>query len=289
MLESITKWLSICFSVICIPIAVYVGWQYILSASLNERGLLISCASCLMAVANALLLYSTLISQRNMNKQERFEVTLFSLLDNHRRLLNSITFQFHVKDIFMNDVSEEVKDSNLFDFAFREFYLIKQVFKESKYPNIDDEEVQKEMEEIGYLKDQDKESVIDAIGREKTLSRQYSLSQRCVIYGISKEDWEKPYNGECHLNEIAYGLFINKWRHEYTPYLRSLLLMFEHIQNTSFSLEEKIRYRNYILHQVSGNELMLIKRHYLYYSYQFKDSKFHDALDTISKEKKFLN
>lgn len=288
-MESITKWLAICFSIVCICIAVYVGWQCISSSCLNEQEIIISCASCLMAVANALLLYATLMSQSKMNKQERFEVTLFSLLDNHRRLLNSIKFQFHIKDVYMNDIPEEVKDNNLFDFAFREFYLIKQVFKEAKYPNINDEYVQNEMEVIGFLKDQDKDSVIDAIGREKALSRQYSLSQRCVIYGISKENWEKPYNGECHLNEIAYGLFVNKWKHEYTPYFRSMLLMFNHIRNSSFKLKDKIRYRNYIIHQMPDHELMLVTRHYLYYAYLFSDSKFKDALDAISKDKNFVS
>lgn len=288
-MESITKWLAVCFSVICTLIAIFVGWQYLFSTCLNERGLLISCASCLMAVANALLLYSTLASQRNMNKQERFEVTLFSLLDNHRRLLNSMRFQFRIKDIYMNDVTEEVKEMSLFDFAYREFYLIKQVFKETEYPSFTDDDIQKEMETIGYLKDQDKEAVLDAINREKALAHNYSLSQRCITYGISEKDWKMAHNGECHLNEITYGFFIEKWEHEYSPYFRSLLLMFEHIRNSPFKLKDKNRYRNYIIHQMSDHELMFTKCHYQYYTPLFNDSKFKDTLDAISKNSIFLS
>lgn len=289
MMESITKWLAVCFSAICIPIAVYVGWQYAFSTCLNERGLLISCASCLMAVANALLLYSTLASQRNLNKQERFEMTLFGLLDNHRHLLNSITFQFHVKNIYMNDVTEEVKDSNLFDFAFREINLLKQVFKETKCPSFTDDDIQKEMETIGHLKDRDKEAVLDAINREKALAHTYSLSQRCLTYGISDEVWEMVHNGELLIDEITYALFIKKWKHEYSPYFRSLLLMFDHIRNSPFKLKDKIRYRNYIIHQMSDHELMFTKRHYQYYTPLFNDSKFKDTLDAISKNSIFLS
>lgn len=267
----------------------YVGWEYLFTPSVNERGVLISCTSCLMAAANAFLLYATLSSQREYNKQERFETTLFSLLDNHRRLLKVLTFDFATKDLYMNVCTENISEEKLFVFAIREFQLIKQVFREEKYPTITDEEVQNEMEIIGNLKDREKESVEDGIVREKALSRLYALSQRCNLYNITKSFWEQPYNGEVHLSEIAYKLFIEKWGTKYTPYFRSLILMFNHIGNSSLGQNDKVRYRNYIIHQISDYEMKFITLHYSYYAYQFKDYKFKKSLDVISKDKDFIS
>ena len=167
--------------------------------------------------------------------------------------------------------------------------MIKQIFREREYPAITDEDVQNEMETIGYLKDRDKESVEDGIVREKALSRLYSLSQRCNLYDITKSIWEQSYNGEAHLSEIAYNLFIEKWGTKYAPYFRSLILMFNYIGNSSLEQHDKVRYRNYIIHQISDYERKFITLHYLYYAYQFKDYNFKESLDAISKDKNFIS
>ena len=288
-MEILTKWLAVIFSLICLPIVFYVGWKFLFTPSVNERVVLISCTSCLMAIANAFLLYATLSSQREYNKQERFETTFFNLLDNHRRLFKILTFDFTTKDLYMNVCTEKICEEKLFVFANRELQLIKQVFRDAEYPAITDEEVQNEMETIGYLKDRDKESVEDGIVREKALSRLYSLSQRCNLYNITKSIWEQPYNGKAHLSEIAYKLFINKWGTKYAPYFRSLILMFNHIGNSSLEQNDKVRYRNYIIHQLSDYERKFITLHYSYYAYQFKDYRFKDSLDAISKDKDFIS
>lgn len=56
----------------------------------------------------------------------------------------------------MNVCTENICEEKLFVFAIREFQLIKQVFREEKYPTITDEEVQNEMEIIGNIKDREK-------------------------------------------------------------------------------------------------------------------------------------
>ena len=44
----------------------------------------------MMATANALLLFATLSYQNRIFRHERFEETLFNLLDNHRKIKNDV-------------------------------------------------------------------------------------------------------------------------------------------------------------------------------------------------------
>jgi hypothetical protein len=282
---TIVKCLIIIIVAILFLFANAVGLPFMRAMPLIDFNLWISFISCIAASANAWLVYKTL----KIQKQDRFEVTLFNLLDNHRKLLRSTKFIMKLKNVNMDDATEKISDNNMFEFALREFSLIKEIFHEKEYPHISEEMVQDEMERIGQLQDTyTKENIEEASKCMNSLSHIFSLSQRCDIYGITNEDCPKAYENENDLNEIVYGYFIKKWKNNYAPYLRSLVLIFNHIGNSSFSQKDKVRYRNYIIHQMPNAEIIFIKRHYSYYANLFNDNRFCEALNAVSNKKSFV-
>lgn len=251
----------------------------------KNASLWISGISCAIAFANALLVYETLLT----HKQEKFETTLFNLLEGHRNLMPTIAIETDSIDRFLNKTKKEITDSELFKFSHIEILWIKQVFHSFNYPHISDDDYMQQQDYIESTRiEADEESNKETDESIKKIFHQYELSRRCDIYNISKDDWGKTYNGEEHLNEIAYTLFITKWKHNYAPYFRSLVLMFNHIANSSFDLEDKVRYRNIIIHQMSDFELEFIERHYIYYSFSSKDDRFREVLDAISNNHSFI-
>lgn len=288
-MEKVSKFVAIALAVIAMVILtlVIIGWGFNWMPNwLSEKAnMLISILSCLMAVANALLLYATLASQN----KGKFETTLFNLLDSHRKLVPTIKIEVDEVDSFLNKKAKTIKDNGLFEFAYKEIYWIKEVFHNGNYPFISDDDYRTQQDYIESLRDESsQESNEETDSAIKSLKRQYELSRRCVIYGITEKDWNKPYNGEEHLNEIAYKLFYTKWQHHYAPYFRSLLLMFNQIAKSDYSQDEKVRYRNYIIHQMSDHELRFLGHHCRYYPFNFNDYTFSEALNAISPNKRFI-
>jgi hypothetical protein len=280
---TIEKCLLVIFCVVMVLLASALGIPCF--KIVKEESTCYSLISFILTVANVFLIYETLHS----HKQERFEGTLFSLLENHRRLLASLNVLFCIKDCTMKASEKVITNVELFKFANSEYNLIKKILKEPKYPSISEDDVQDEMGTIACFKEQGKESIEYAVEREKALAYFFNLTQKCQLYGITKDEWLKSCKGEQQINEHAYVIFLKKWKHNYEPYFRSLVLMFEHIKNSSYSLEEKINYRRYILNQMSDDELFFVKQHYLYYADAFNDYTFNKSIDAISRNNRFVN
>lgn len=270
--------------IVCIFIAYTLGVPCFNIDTTKEVNLSVNIMTIIISLINLLIVYTTLSNQ----SRERFEMTLFNLLENHRKMKSSINLKMSIKDIFMRETIINNDNERLFIFAIQEIIKIKQFLKRTTFPYIPEEEVQNELEIIGLLKEMDQSTVEKAVLYEKELSLLFSLSQRCFFYSISKEMWAKPLNSEEKLNEKAYQLFFEKWEHELAPYFRSLILLFKHIENSSISLIDKVTYRSYVINQMSNSELELLSYHYLHYAKLHNDYTFKDSLDAISPNYHFI-
>ncbi len=283
-MNNIEKGPFIIIIIVCIFIAYTLGVPCFNIDTTKEVNLSVNIMTIIISLINLLIVYATLSNQ----SRERFEMTLFNLLENHRKMKSFINLKMSIKDIFMRGTIINNDNERLFIFAIQEITRIKQILKRTTFPYISEEDVQTEMEVIGHLKEMDQRTVEEAMVDEKELSLLFSLSQRCVFYSISKEMWAKPLNSEEKLNEKAYHLFFEKWKHELAPYFRSLILLFKHIDNSSISLLDKVRYRSYVIYQMSNREIKLLSYHYLYYAKLYNDYTFKDSLDAISPNHHFI-
>jgi hypothetical protein len=89
--------LSIILIVFCLFIIIAIGLGFIEVLYYINTTEVLTYASVMMATANALLLFATLSYQNRIFRNERFEETLFNLLDNHRKIKEYI--QIDISDV----------------------------------------------------------------------------------------------------------------------------------------------------------------------------------------------
>lgn len=266
--------------VVCICIN---HWNLVgLSESMNNNENLYPIVSALMAIANALLLYSTIMSQGLLNKRDRYENILFHLLENHEKLVNRTFFGIETLDDNYNKVKSKIDEEHLFSYAIREVVWIKDVIKYSSYPDLSDDDFQVYLADVENRKEglSDAISVADLNTEKNELISFYEMSRRTEIYNIDFNKWNVTRSSvgqKEKIEKIAYAFFFQKWKRFYEPYFRSLSLILMHIDsNDSLNRKEKTFYKDYVVKQMTTNELSLIKLHCLY------DSGFYAQIKRVS-------
>lgn len=246
----------------------------------------------LMAIANALLLYMTLSFQGRSFRQERFETTLFSLLDNHRKLVNTINFKSERWNWDFQRCYSTIEGYGVFDFAIIEINYIRRLILESTFPKMDDALFQESIADIENKKDEScTDEYLDRLNKDKNvIIYQYELYRHSIIYKVNEDKWNicKFYanNDKKVILKYAYAIFYEKMKLHYDVYFNSLSLMLMHIgKSRELSREEKVIYKDYITKQITKNEREMIKLHCLY------DSAFQKQLRSVShkQRKSFLN
>lgn len=287
----IAKIIALITTIICIGYAVCVGvahWQiYDLPELLSDSDKLLGFIGAYMAIANAILLYATLSYQGRSFKQERFETTLFNLLDNHRKLVSSIHFNVETWDWTFSKQMSTIDESTLFSFALKEIHYLKKIIQCETFPQMTNWEFQ---ENIAYVENQrdgvnDELSINELNNDRDGVIDSYELARRTTIYKIDINKWNVSKNRivaeNCRVEKVAYALFFQKWRKYYTPYFKSLTLIFKHISDENIGKVEKAKYKDYVTNQMTQDELDVIKLHRLY------DDSFCKLIKQISMSKKW--
>lgn len=253
-----------------------------MSDSMNDNNNLFPIVTALMAIANALLLYSTLMSQSKLNTRERYENVLFHLLDNHEKLVSRTNFDTETLDEYYNKVKSKIDEEHFFSYAIREVVWIKDVLEFSSYPNLSDDDFQNCLSDIENRKDGISDAIsIDNLNSDKdALISYYEMSRRTKTYNIDLNKWNVTrlsIEQKEKLEKNAYAFFFQKWKRFYEPYFRSLSLILSHIDsNENLNKKAKSFYKDFVVKQMTANELSLIKLHCLY------DSDFYAQIQSVS-------
>ena len=123
--------LSIIMIVFCLFIIIAIGLGFIEVLYYINTTEVLTYASVMMATANALLLFATLSYQSRIFRHERFEETLFNLLDNHRKIKEYI--QIDISDIDSCE-SEIISNNVIFFYSCQEIRYIHELLREKEYP-----------------------------------------------------------------------------------------------------------------------------------------------------------
>ena len=221
--------------------------------------------SCLIAIANALLLYATLNSQkktaeneRAIHEQERFETTFFNLLEYQRKLSDELSINTLSIDNDLNVTTKEYYGRSFFSFAKREIQMISKVLESSINTKYDKDKV------AGFLDAYNEKGAYsnptDNIGEKKYNSfvREVNVEFYNLIYDIGVED-RKQYLSD---KNWAYSVFYRKWYIVFEHYLRNLYntIIFV-IKNTSSRKDKEYKYISFIQSQMNRDELWLIETH----------------------------
>lgn len=242
--------------------------------------------NCMAAVANAYMLYKTLNNQNTSFKKERFETTLFNIIENHRNFVRGISFRINGYDKNGNKVEGNLNSDNLFVFSYNEIKKLIQIIQAPQYPNLSEEDYKNELNDISTQMSSAGDDITrnELTKQEKDYRDLFELSWRCRDYKIDEREWEQLraqlYPEKEDGIKIAYKLFYERWKLYYGPYVRSLKLILLHIYNSEYSKEEKAKYFNYETSQMTNYEQFFIK---CYCSY---DEVFEKMLNTMTDKVK---
>ncbi|MBR1787987.1 MAG: hypothetical protein IJ762_02180 [Bacteroidaceae bacterium] len=268
--EKFLKCLAECFIIIAISgaflLGLKCGQRTCLYSFLSEPSIVIGCINCIAAVANALLLYANLSYQGRSFRKERFETTLFNIIENHRNFIRGIKFRVDGYDHDGNKNVIEINADNLFVFSHKEISKLTSLIQTNEYPNLSADDLHKELSNICLQKESagDDTTRKDILEKEKGWKNIYELSWRCQCYKISEDDWTLYKNDlkSTSLEEtrkLAFKLFYEQWILYYKPYIRSIKLILIHIYNSDYSHEEKVTYFKYVTSQMTNHEQFFIK------------------------------
>ena len=220
--------LSVILIVFCLFIILAIGLGFIEVLYYINTTEVLTYASVMMATANALLLFATLSYQNRIFRNERFEETLFNLLDNHRKIKEYIQIDISDVDSFESEI---ISNNDIFHYARQELRNINELLREKDYPK----------------------SILLQDGNR------YHLTE------VKWNDLSKRIGSGKKKADIIFSVFYEKWRDYYEPFIRSLCLIVSHIANNNdIDLIEKERYKCYLTAQMSQQEYTLMIFYYFY-------------------------
>lgn len=220
--------LSIILIVFCLFIIIAIGLGFIEVLYYINTTEVLTYASVMMATANALLLFSTLSYQNRIYRNERFEETLFNLLDNHRKIKEYIQIDISDVDSFESEI---ISNNDIFHYARQELRNINELLREKDYPK----------------------SILLQDGNR------YNLTE------VKWNDLSKRIGSGKKKADVIFSVFYEKWRDYYEPFIRSLCLIVSHIANNNdIDLIEKERYKGYLTAQMSQQEYTVMIFYYFY-------------------------
>jgi hypothetical protein len=220
--------LSVILIVFCLFIIIAIGLGFIEVLYYINTTEVLTYASVMMATANALLLFATLSYQNRIFRNERFEETLFNLLDNHRKIKEYI--QIDISDVDSCE-SEIISNNDIFLYACQELHNIHDILRKNEYPK------------TSLLHD----------------GNRYNLTE------VKWNDLSKRIRSGKKKADIIFFVFYEKWCDFYAPFIRSLSVIVSHIANNNdIDLAERERYKDYLIAQMSQHEYTIMIFYYFY-------------------------
>lgn len=213
----------------------------ILSAILLVANILFEKNGCLIggvvasiiSMANVILLYLTLLAQNRNSKnneelikQQRFETTLFNLMDKYTEQLSRIKFGAILLQNPPNEGYVTIQGSSFVIFAKEQLSYLQKYFNKESYMGYYDESF--DAQGYDYKKDSKEIFEYDEYLRTKYVTN---------IYRISKQQFEE-YKNQIKSNEktilqVCYTLFFEKWGMNYDHYIKIVSIIIEHIKSNS--------------------------------------------------------
>ena len=207
-----------------------------------------------IAIANALLLFTTLWSQRDSiknSKIERSEITFFNLLRAHLQYRDEISV---VRPYFSTDsiaklVHKEIKGKQFFSMAVDDLYQIYENLQNKYYRVYNGEDAfarEKEYEENVLKTD-----YLNGCPKGKEMREDEKKALINYIYGITKEEINK------HPKETSLDLkiFERKMKGCYEQYERSLINILRYINDSGLDVD---KYTDILYSQMSMDEYKFI-------------------------------
>lgn len=223
--------------------------------------------SCI-AIANAILLYATLMSQnksianeREAHKQERFETTFFNLLQVQRKLTDELLVKYGFVDKNGRLSFQEVNSRCFFSFSLNEIQLISKSLKSNVTKKYDWENnelaisaFEKEWESTDPTHVMDDKRQLKWEEFRENIQIQYTN----LLYDIRTKD-RATYSTNPNWH---YKLFIKRWYPVYEHYIRNLYYFLQFVYDENKSDKESLKkYTNFIQSQMSRDELFFVKMH----------------------------
>ena len=223
-------------------------------------------SSTLLGSASAILLYVTLITQKeelNMQRisfdQERFESTFFKFLEYYNKIRASLYVSFvH----FTAGTIKSIKSEGVafFHDSCVQIGIIEKSLQSDKYlgREIDIEIVKHEDYMRGMLCCSTREDMYndDYLGKNPAHCKEVLAND---TYGISRGAYEGARNNSDEIKKKSYLFFYSKYCKSYDLYLRNLKQLLLFINSRTNSQE----YYNILLAQMSKEEIEFLKYHAL--------------------------
>ena len=221
-----------------------------------------------VAIANAILLYSTLNSQKEglenekkAHKQERFETTFFNLLQVQRKLTDELSVKFEFIGNNGRPTFQEVNGRQFFSFVINEMKLISNSLGANVITKYNWEKIELNISAFEAKWDHDDPThVLDDKRQQKweELKGNIQFQYTNFVYDISTKDRE---NFSTNSN-LPYNIFIRKWYPIFEHYIRNLYYILQYVYEENKSSKRTMKkYVNFIQSQMSRNELYVIETH----------------------------
>lgn len=222
------------------------------------------CITYLLAVANILLLYETLISQnRGINNEKeahertQFETTFFNMLETFRNLTDEIKLDY----IDLNGKQIKIRGREFFVFALNEINKISDSLQSDDYHGKYDQ--YNADSSLQFLdQEYDNRRINDEIAAmiwKKEKENEYllihSIQYTNLVYDIQEPDFKKLKTNS-DLTSASYSLFCRRFSFVYDHYLRFLKQLLIYISCKQDSL-----YHDLLNAQLSSQEVKFIKLH----------------------------
>lgn len=227
---------------------------------------------CFISIANAILLYRTLKVQVNGNKtrddvakQERFETTLFNLLDKYFEQIYRIKFEAIILQNPPIEVNITINGSSFIAFAFEQLSYLKVYFAKDYYLGYYDSS--SDSKGYDYKPNSKEEAEYDEYLHTKYMANIYGISKE--KFDLYKEQIKKKQKTSL---QICYYLFYCRWGRCYDHYLRMVKTIVEYIKSKGDDVSD-INYLEIFKGYISSKE-----QRFLYYHASI-DNEFAEALN----------
>ena len=235
--------------------------------------LLVGSISGYIAIANAILIYETLMShnksignQEATDKRTRFENTFFNFLEYHQKISSLINFNVKQLDKNLNEIKFEVNRQNFFSFALNQLNRIEVCLNSETFLGYFDYEKDKHtleslQEQIMFIQSKQGVQLLneDIPKKIKLFIDVCEKKYVNTIYDITNEQWVSLYSCNLNKKEFAYSMFCNKYSIHFEHYLRSLKTLLLFITNHWKKEEDVYYYIDFITTLMNKDELLFIK------------------------------
>lgn len=260
-------------------------WNYISPWDKGSWGNLLSGIA---ALFNAVLLFLTLKRQDRSFTQERFEITFFNLLENHKKITEEIeqtTCDIHeIQTQPLRYIGRKC-----FSFAIKECADISKALSTERYygflegnEKIEEEAIERKHDNITndpYIEKENNEKLSEfySLCRHKFFNKKYNITHEC--YNRARELIGQQ---KLNINEAAYRLFLRRHHDTFNFYFRSLKQLLSFTNDDCPQYIASAKYVKIIISQMSPDEQRLA------YYYSLYDNTFKQVFDKC-KAQQYMN